>query len=147
MGSMRLSGSTALLLPAMLCLTGCLPATWTRTPEVSGRVVDPGGKPVPGAVVSVVPDDPNQKELAFEMSTDKQGRFHHDEERQWTLAPLLPMDAFATDFTATASYHGAQSPAWQFGGGISNAHFLNLGNRYPSFDIGPLVVPDRPDNH
>ena len=33
------------------------------------------------------------------------------------------------------------------GGGISNAHFLNLGNRYPSFDIGPLVIPERPDSH
>jgi hypothetical protein len=140
----RTSGSIAVVLVTILCLTGCLPATWTRVPEVSGRVVDPGGRPIPGAVVSVVPDNPYQKELAFKMTSDNQGRFHHDDERQWTLEPLFPMDAIGTEFTATASYHGAQSPAWQFGGDISNAHFLNLGNRYPSFDIGPLVIPDRP---
>lgn len=134
-------------LATMLCLTGCLPATWTRTPEVSGRVIDPGGNPIPGAVVSVVPVNLSEKDPAFKMTADRQGRFHHDEERQWTLALLVPTDGIATEFTATASYHGAHSPAWGFGGGITNPHFFNLGNRYPSFDIGPLVIPDRPDNH
>jgi len=134
-------------------LGGCLPATYTAAPRLTGRVVDPAGKPVPGAVVVVsVADDGTPSHGLWQIGpwqlhagpwrlvTDANGRFDRPEKTHWSLAPLLPMDMMLPDYLAVASHGTARSQTYSFSFGIVNWHYLGLTNPTESADFRDLVV-------
>src|SRR4051794_15288754 len=95
--------SVLLILPI---LGGCLPATFTTVPEVKGRVTTMNGQPLPGAEVRIVQKSPEKRE--WTLKADESGNFRQKESENWTLAPLLPLDALGPEFELTAK-HGEQS--------------------------------------
>jgi hypothetical protein len=143
-----------LVLAALLPnLVGCLPATYTAVPRLTGRVVDSAGKPVAGAVVVVsVADDgtpshglwqigPWQLDAGpWRVEADANGRFNRPEETHWSLAPLLPMDMMLPDYLAIASHGAARSQTYSFSFGIVNWHFFGLTNPTEAADFRDLVV-------
>jgi hypothetical protein len=129
-----------LSLSAVLHLSGCLPATWTVVPEVKGRVVTATGEPAAGAKIRIVPADDSSEGRSVEVTADGRGQFRRAEETQWTMVLLLPLDAIAPEFVATASHAGRQSAPEKFGGGVMNPHHFGLTNKSESFDLGDLVV-------
>ena len=134
-----------LSLAALLHLAGCLPATWTVVPEVSGRVVTAAGEPAAGAKVRIArADDESSGERPVEVAAGRDGRFRRREQTQWTIVPLLPLDGIAPQFVATASHEDLASPPRPFGGGLSHPHHFGLTNKSKSFDLGDLVVYERP---
>jgi hypothetical protein len=128
----------------MLLLAGCLPATWTIMPAVRGRVVTATGAPAAGATVRIVEAGaPSEIASAVEVNAGADGRFVRAEETRWTIVPLLPLDAIAPRFIATASRAGVESDPKEFGGGITNPHHLGITNRSGPFDLGDLVITER----
>jgi hypothetical protein len=92
------------------------------------------------AEVDISPANESSSLLARKMTTNQLGQFRREEETQWCMAPLLPVDAIAPEFVATATRDGAQSSPEKFGGGIWNFHFLGLGNKTACYDLGDIVV-------
>jgi hypothetical protein len=133
-----------LVAAVVLHLSGCIPATATLVPQVSGRVVSAHGVPIHGATVRVSPEDEALAERSFAVKTDRRGRFRRAEQTRWSLTPFLPIDAIAPTFVATASHENVQSAPAHFGGGLTHPHFLGIGNKSKSFDLGDLVVYESP---
>ena len=127
-----------------LHLIGCIPATATLVPQVSGRVVSGGGVPIHGATVRVAPEDKALADRSFTLKTDRRGRFRRAEQTRWSLAPFLPIDAIGPTFVATASHENVQSAPAHFGGGLTHLHFFGMGNKSKSFDLGDLTVYESP---
>ena len=122
------------------CAGGCLPATFTDMPAFRGRVVDGAGEPISGANVSVIPKDASRGGHGLEVTTDRQGRFHRGEEVHFGFALLLPLDSIVPQFIARARVNDVESKPIQFGGGITNPHYLGITNPGRAFDLGDLVV-------
>lgn len=130
---------------ATILLAGCVPATCTVVPEVRGRVLTQAGQPVADARVKISSEAPSSDQPAVEATTDAHGQFHRNEQTRWTIVPLIPLDAIAREFTATASYAGSESEHKRFGGGgIVNPHHFGLTNKSPTFDLGDLILQERP---
>lgn len=100
----------------------------------------PTGEPAAGAKVRIVPANGSSERHEVEVTTDTRGQFHRGEETQWTMVLLLPLDAIAREFVATAFYAGLESAPSRFGGGITNPHHFGLTNKSESVDLGDLVL-------
>jgi hypothetical protein len=129
---------------ALLLLAGCLPATARLAPAVEGRVVNRVGDPVAGATVTVAPVSSAADDRAFEVRTDRQGRFRRGERSRWYLAVFVPTDGIAPELEATASRGAARSIPKRFGGGLDHPNFFGVTNIRRAFDLGDLVVYDTP---
>lgn len=129
-----------LALNVAAALAGCVPATGTVVPRVSGRVVDTGGTPLAGATVKIVhADSPDEKPR--KINTDAQGRFHRGEEKRWFMAVPVPAHAVEPEFIATASNDGKQSTPRRFGGDkLYKQQFLGVTNQSDGYDLGDLVI-------
>ncbi len=123
-----------------VALAGCVPATGTIVPRVSGRVVDMAGTPVADATVKIVrADSPDEKPR--KINTDAQGRFHRGEEKRWFLAVPVAAHAVEPEFIATASHDGKQSTPKRFGGEqLYEQQFLGVTNPSEGYDLGDLVI-------
>jgi hypothetical protein len=128
------------LVLSLLGLTGCLPATVTDVPRVSGRVIDTTGTPLPGATIVVCDATRGSGHRSWQLAADRDGRFNHAEQVHWFLAPLLPADLFPPELVAVASYGGAHSEPKAFVGGIANWHFVGITNPSEPAEFGDLVV-------
>jgi hypothetical protein len=137
----RNSLMAAMMLSLPLC--GCIPATTTVVPQISGRVVDATGKPVANAEVCISLAKETSAPLLRKCTTDQSGKFRHEEETQWCIAPILPLDAIAPEFVAAATHNGVRSSPKEFGGGIWNFHFLGLGDKTACIDLGDILVDER----
>ncbi len=133
----------SLVFLALLQSMGCLPATITVMPRISGRVVDSLGRPLAEAEVSIARTDKAPNGHSSHVTANQEGRFRRDEETRWTLAPVLPVD-FVSDFVAVASFHGSCSVPVRFGGNITNFHFLGLTNKSEAFELADLVIETQP---
>jgi len=56
------------------------------------------------------------------------------------MALLVPADAIAATFVATASDAGVESAPKQFGGGLTHPHFFGFTNKSESLDVGELTI-------
>lgn len=119
---------------------GCVPATFTVVPEVRGRVVSPAGDPLAGAKVRIAPADPESDIRAAAVTADDLGRFRRAEQTRWGMVLLVPVDAIAPKFVATASHANRESAPSTFGGGLTHPHHFGFTNKSESFDIGDLIV-------
>lgn len=124
----------------ILQIEGCIPATTTIAPQVSGRVLDISGKPVDGAEIRVAIVDSHAGAASWKAASNARGQFHRDEQTRWCMAPLLPADFIAPEYVAVATRNDLHSAPKRFGRGIWNFHFLGLTNKTESFDLGDLVL-------
>ena len=125
-------------------LAGCLPATYTAVPRLTGRVLDAAGRPVPGATVAVNVDGSGPGDRSWVLDADARGVFTRPEETRWWVAPVLPLDFLSKTYVAVASAGPRRSRSKAFGGGITNYHYLGLTNPAAAADFGDLVVEDTP---
>ena len=133
-----------LVLLAVAAVTGCVPATGTVVPRVSGRVVDLTGKPVAGATVSI--EMLEMGEAPRKVRTGRHGRFRRAEEKRWFLGVFLPVHAMGPELTATAWHQGMRSDPQRFGGGLLLQQFLGLGNPSKSYELGDLMLSEGPSD-
>jgi hypothetical protein len=102
--------------------------------------VTPTGEPAPGAKVVIAPADGSSETPTVEVRADQRGQFRRRERTRWTIVPLLPLDALAPEFIATASHDGLESAPKPFGGGLAHPHRFGLTNKSESYDLGDLVI-------
>jgi hypothetical protein len=142
---MRIANVFSILFGTSLWVAGgCVPATWTETPRLSGRVVTTDHQPVSNATVTVkqVADHVGRPGESFQMTTDAHGLFFHSERTRWALVPFVPIDALVPAYVATAGANGRQSKPFCFGGdGIIGPHWLGLvNNANRNYDLHDLVL-------
>lgn len=132
--------SQFLALSTAAALAGCVPATTTVVPRVSGRVVDAMGTPIGSAEVKIVhADSPNEKPR--KINTDAQGRFHRSEEKRWFLALPVAAHGLEPEFIAAASHQGKESVPQRFGGDqLRMQQFLGVTNPSKGYDLGDLMI-------
>jgi hypothetical protein len=130
----------ALLLTATL--SGCFPATFSRVPEIRGRVVDASGSPMPNATVHLSKvEGYGGYNLNESVTSDSAGRFRRKERAEWGLY-IVPMDPFGSRFEAIAVADGQQSETREIVYPWMKVRFMGLGSPAVN-DVGDLVI-DRP---
>jgi hypothetical protein len=123
-------------------VAGCFPATFSRVPEIRGRVSDVGGSPVPDARVHLSKVEGYGGEDVNETLTcDAAGRFRRAEQARWGLY-IVGMDPFGSRFRAVAAADGRQSEAREIAYPWMKVRFMGLGSAAVA-DVGELVI-DRP---
>jgi hypothetical protein len=129
-----------LFLSAVLAfLPGCIPATFTRVPEIRGRVVDAAGQAMPGASVHLtrLPRYGGYN-LDETLNSDTAGRFHRKEQAVWAVF-IVGEDNFGSRFQAVASFNGEQSAPREFGMAWSKVRLMGLGAADVA-DLGDLKI-------
>jgi hypothetical protein len=92
------------------CTSGCVvPATLPQVPGLSGRVIDPLGKPVPGATVVISQTDSwRGPDFQKQVDAGADGSFDRKEEQRWFLW-LVPAETFPTPLRVHAEHDGRRS--------------------------------------
>lgn len=129
----------AVLLVSSLC--GCFPATATRVPALTGRVIDENGQPVPKALIEIK-NKPGAGgwDVTRSFVTDSDGAFTRNEETLWMIY-FVPGDVYGPTLLVTAAANGAASQPKEISGD-AGVRFMGFGPRRRA-DLGTLTVPTR----
>lgn len=129
----------ALTLLLAVTLSGCFPATFSRVPEIRGRVVDASGSPMPNATVYLSEvDGYGGYNLKESLTSDSAGMFRRKEQAEWGLY-IVPMDPFGSRFQAVAVTDGWQSETREIVYPWMKVRFMGLGSPAVE-DVGDLVI-------
>lgn len=122
----------------LFLLSGCIPATFTLVPEISGRVIDESGLPISGASIHLCKVNGFGGSLDEKLTSDDAGRFFREEQAKWGLF-IVPMDPFGSFFQAVATAEGQQSEIYEIKYPWSKVRFMGIGSK-DSMDIGDLQI-------
>lgn len=132
-----------LVIVAFLCpIAGCFPARFTVVPEITGRVVDADGNPVPGAAVTVTKASRSGDTAPIQLQCDSSGHFYRKAEAPWGLY-IVPMDPFGLTYEAVATANGKCSKPKTINSAWTQVRFFGLG-AVRSVDLGDMAATTRP---
>ncbi len=133
-----------LVVAVLLAASGCAPVVYTSVPQISGRVVDVHGQPVPRASVTVTDALDPQSPFALVIPCHDDGSFSRPADTSWGIF-IVGADAFGTHFKAVAGGDGSRSAPQPFGGDWAQVRLLGLGS-VDQVDLGAVVVRQSPSS-